>query len=287
MKKLTASALLVGSMATLVGCGGSSGSSSSWGAYSSPFVTADQFVSALNRIDPQLATSDVILYEDETIRSASFLEDDWFVIYDAKYDENKAFNLDWLRTVVYYDYYASSTHLAEEFRDREGDDIFAGDVNGDFWGDKYEVVDPVYDFFGDFLYFRGRNSGWEYNEGDETTDASLMVKEKTRDEILKKGAAISYEFSMPIEEAISVASLLKKTEAIVAKGRSNEELTPEDLGSITKDLEHLTGVTIEEVAAAALNNDLKAELSKKAAKKLKISAQTFENKILGEIMGQK
>ncbi len=287
MKKLATSALLLGSMATLVGCGGSSGGSSSWGAYSSPYVTADQFVNALNRIDPQLAASDVILYEDETIRSADFFEDDWFVIYDAKYDENKAFNLDWLRTVVYYDYYSNSTGLAEEFRDREGDDIFAGDVNGDFWGDKYEVVDPVYNFFGDFLYFRGRNSGWEYNEGDETTDASLMVKEKTRDEILKKGAAISYEFSMPIEEAISVASLGKKLEKMVSKGRSLEELTPEDQSAITKDLEHLTGVSVEEVMAAALSDDLKIEVNKKIAKKLKVSSQTLEGRILPELLGIK
>lgn len=287
LKKLTASAVLLGSLTTLVGCGGSGGGSSSWGAYSSSYVTADQFVNALNRIDPQFADSDVILYEDETIRSADFFEDDWFVIYDAKYDENKAFNLDWLRSVVYYDYYSNSTGLAEEFRDREGDDIFAGDINGDFWGDKYEVVDATYNIFGDFLYFRGRNSGWEYNDEVETKDASLLAQEKTRDEILKKGAAISYEFSMPIEEAISVASLGKKIEKIVAKGRSNEELTPEDQAAVTKDLEHLTGVSVEEVLAATISVDAKNEVNKKIAAKLKVSAQTLEGRILPELLGIK
>ena len=199
---------VLGAMAlNLSSCGGGGGGGSTWGAYSSPYVSATSFVNGLNDADyaPTYDESFVILHTDETIRSAAFGEDDWFVIYDAEYDEYKAVSLQYIRSIVYYDYYANSTGLAEEFRDIETDDIFAGNIYGDIFGDDYEVVDHI----GLGVYL-GVESGWLYEDDEETTDVALLAAEKQRNAFIKKAVAVSYTYNVGIETSLSLVSLGQK-----------------------------------------------------------------------------
>ena len=109
--------------------GGTTGST--YGSYSSAFVSVDSFVAALNNLESTNYQSYVELYADETLRSATPGEEDWFVIYDDRYNEHKAVSLQYIRAIVYYDYYSNTTALAQEFRGIENDDILNGDLFGD------------------------------------------------------------------------------------------------------------------------------------------------------------
>ena len=74
--------------------GGSTGggSTSTYGAYQSANILASEFVSSLNSVDSTYS-SRVELYTNETLRSQTAGQDDWFVIYDAKFSEYKAVSL--------------------------------------------------------------------------------------------------------------------------------------------------------------------------------------------------
>jgi hypothetical protein len=268
-------------LGTLASCGGGGGTTS-YGLYSSPYITANGFVNALNDVDgaPTFDESEVILYTNETLRSAVAGEEDWFVIYDAKFDEYKAVSLQYVRAIQYYDYFSNNFSTADEFRDIENDDIFDGYTNGDLFGDDYEVVDLT--LSGTFF---GRESGFAYEDEVETTDVNLMAGEKERVETAKKVMGISLAYSVSPEAAYSLASLGKKVETMIKKGAAQEELTAEDQAVLMKDLEHITGVTLEEVIAAGLTEEGKNEVYSKIATKLGTSTQKLEEKILPELFG--
>ena len=204
-------------LGTLTSCGGGGGgSSSSVSAQQSSAISVTGFINALNSYDdaPSWDENEVILYSDETLRSTVVGQDDWFVIYDSKFDENKAVSLQYIRSIVYYDYYASNYGTAEEFRGIESDDILNGDLNGDFWGDDYEVVDSVTDIFGNLLWFEGRNSGFDYEDSADTTDVNLMAAEKEQMQFLRSASRVSFEYSVSIETAMSLITLGNKISSI-------------------------------------------------------------------------
>lgn len=281
VKKLL-SLLLVISSTLLVSCGGGGGGGggggSTYGSYSSPYVTSQAFVDALNNVDPQYADSYIELYTDETIRSGIIGEEDFFVFYDAKYDEYKAVSLQYVRSIIYYDYYSSNSALADEFRDIEDDDIFSGFFNGDPLGNDYEVVD--YDFITD-LYF-GRNSGFAYEDEEETFDVNLMQSDKEKMAFFKKASAISLTYNVSIQTSMSLVTLGKKVEKMIG---GNGEITNEDQQALVTDLSNLTGVTLEDVTAAQVDETKKAELLKKIADKIGATASNLEHKILPEVFG--
>jgi hypothetical protein len=128
--------------AALSSCGGGG---VTYGYYNTPYISATQFVNALNDVDnaPYYDESEIILYTDETIRSAQPGQDDWFVIWDAEFNQYKAVSLQYIRAITYYSYYSSSFQTAEEFREIEADDRFYGYFDGDLFGNDYEVVDLV------------------------------------------------------------------------------------------------------------------------------------------------
>ncbi len=270
-------------LGALASCGGGGGTST-YGLYDSPYITATGFVNALNSVDgaPLSDESEVVLFTDETVRSATAGEEDWFVIYDSEYAEYKAVSLQYVRALSYYDYYSSNFSTADEFRNVEADDISAGYINGDLFGDDYEVVD----FATDGLFY-GRESGFAYEDEVETTDVNLMAAEKESVEIAKKVMGISLAYSVSPEAAYSIASLGKKVQVMVKKGASQEELTEEDQAALMKDLEHLTGVTLEEVILAGVTEAGKDKVFSKVAKKLGTSKQNVEDKILPELFGLK
>src|SRR5690606_3064164 len=273
-------AALVSAATMLVACSGGGGGTSTYGSYYSPSVSVNEFVNALNRIEGYgQDASYVELYTDETIRSTYAGEEDWFVIYDDKYNEYKAVSLQYIRSIVYYDYYSNSTALAREFRAIERDDILSGDINGDFWGDDYEVVD--YDFWTNT--FIGRNSGFQYEDEAGTTDVSLMTAELEQKEFFKKAANLSFAFNVGLETSMSLVTLGQKAEQMLKK--SGGELTADDQAALTTDLQRLTGVSLSEVMAAANDQAAQDDLVGKIADKIGTSAANLENKILPELFG--
>ncbi|MEE2671920.1 MAG: hypothetical protein VYA54_09425 [Bdellovibrionota bacterium] len=283
MKTLTNSLFLCG-MLTLASCSGGSGgggsyggggSTSTYGTYSSPLASANQFVDSLNYVDG--ANSFVELYGDETIRSAVPGEDTWFVIWDDKYGENKAVSLEYIRSIVYYDYMSNTDALASEFRAIESDDIAAGDLYGDYYGNDYEVVD--YDPISGIYY--GVNSGFEYEDSEETTDVSLMAAESQEMKFFKKASAISYEFSVSISTAMGLVTLGDKVSSMTAKG----DLSAEDMAVIGADIEKLTSVSVADLMVAAVDSAAKDAAVEKAAAKLGTTAANIEQRILPELVG--
>lgn len=278
--KLFKGAAVLSAATMLAACSGGGGSTSTYGAYYSPTASVSQFVSALNSIEGYNADGSYVeLYTDETIRSTYAGEDNWFVIYDDKYNEYKAVSLEYIRSIVYYDYYSNATSLAREFRSIERDDINYGDINGDFWGDDYEVVD--YDYWTNT--FIGRNSGFQYEDEAATTDVSLMTAELEQKEFIKKAANVSFAFNVGIETSMSLVTLGKKAEELVKK--SGGELTTADELALTNDLQKLTGVSLAEVMAAANDQAAQDDLVGKIADKIGTSASNLENKILPELFG--
>jgi hypothetical protein len=269
--------------AALSSCGGGG---VTYGYYNTPYISATQFVNALNDVDnaPYYDESEIILYTDETIRSAQPGQDDWFVIWDAEFNQYKAVSLQYIRAITYYSYYSSSFQTAEEFREIEADDRFYGYFDGDLFGNDYEVVDLV----GGIFY--GRESGYAYEDEMETTDVNLLAGEQQVKKLAQKVSNISYAYQVSPEMALSLVSLGEKVENMLQKGAGQQELTDADQEVLLKDLEHLTGVTLEEVIAAGNDANGKKEILNKIAAKNAdsgITSQKLEDKILPELFGIK
>ncbi len=261
---------------------GSGGSTSTYGAYQSPYITATQFVNSLNDVDGTsgLDASDIVLYEDETVRSTWDTED-WFVIYDGLRSEYKAVSLQYIRSIVYYDYYSNNYSAADEFRNIEEDDMFYGDFDGDFYGDDYEdVTFNSYDG-----YFYGEVTGYQYEDEVETHDVNLLASEQEELALYNKVSKISYTYKVSLETATSLAKLGDKVEGMLKKGSDQQELTLEDQASLLKDIEGIAGVTLQEVVAAGLDSEKKEEVMKKISSKMGTTPQQLEDQILPELLG--
>jgi hypothetical protein len=280
IKKISGALLLTSTLA-LTGCNGGGGSggggsyngggsTSTYGQYQSPSVTVSQFVNSLNYVDGD--ASYVELYTDETYRSAIPGEENWFVIWDDKFNEHKAVSLEYIRSIVYYDYMSDSDTLAAEFRAIESDDIVAGDYNGDYFGDNYEVVD--YDSYTDSYW--GRNSGFEYEDEEETTDVNLLAAETEEMKFFKKASAVSYEFNVSIATAMGMVTLGDK----LTQMNADSEISAEDMVELTQDLTKLTGVTAGELMAAGTSAEAKEAAIEKAAKTMGSTSANIEQKLL-------
>ncbi len=279
MKKLILGAALTTTALALSSCSGGGGSSS-YGAYQSPYVSASSFVNGLNATDNTLINSEVILYTNETAY-ATYDGEQRFVIYDGLRNEYKAVSLQYIRSIVYYDYYSNSYALAEEFRDIENYDMATGFYDGDAYGLDYEDVSfNSYDG-----YFYGQVTGYQYEDETETHDVNLIASEKEELALYDKISKISYTYQVSLETATSLAKLGDKVEGMLKKGAAQEELTAEDQAILTKDLEKITGVTIEEVVAAELDSEKKEELIKKISSKMGTTPQQLEDHLIPELLG--
>lgn len=273
-------------LTTLASCGGggggggssSGGSTSTYGAKSSPDILASEFVAALNSNDGTYSTS-VQLYTNETARSQQPGQEKWFVIWDAKYSEYKAVSLNYVRTIVYYDYYSNNKAVASEFRSIERGDILSGRTNGDSYGNDYEVVD----YHSNTGYYEGRNSGYLYEDEAGTVDVSLLAKEEERLKFYEKAARVSFAYSVSIETSMSMVTLGSKIEKMLSHG--NGGLTSEDQAALMSDLKTLTGVSMAEITAATQDSKTKSEVLAKIADKIGTSAQNLEQKFLPQVFG--
>lgn len=268
-------------LAVLASCGGGGGGGggghSTYGTYYSPNILASEFVNSLNSVDGTYS-SHVELYTNETLRSQVPGQEDWFVIWDAKYSEYKAVSLQYIRSIVYYDYYANNRAVASEFRSIERGDILSGNLNGDYYGNDYEVIDRL-----SSGYFQGRNSGYLYEDEATSTDVSLLAKEQEQKKFFDKAAKVSLVYNVSIETSMSMVTLGSKIEKMLT--RANGELTQEDQAALLGDIKTLTGVSLEELQKAGENSVAKEEVLAKVAAKIGTSAQNLEQKFLPEVFG--
>lgn len=260
------------------GSGGGGGGGSSYGAKSSPNILASEFVASLNNVDGTYSTS-VQLYTNETLRSQHIGQEKWFVIWDAKFSEYKAVSLNYVRTIVYYDYYSNNNAVASEFRSIERSDVLAGRYNGDTYGNDYEVVD----YQSSTGYYQGRNSGYLYEDEAGATDVSLLAREQEKMKFYEKAAKVSFVYNVSLETSMSMVTLGSKIEKMLSHG--NGELTADDQAALLGDLKVLTGVSVEEIQAAANDSKSKADVLAKVAEKIGTSAQNLEQKFLPEVFG--
>lgn len=283
MKNMFLKVSMLSMLLALASCGGGGGGSvsvgggSTYGTYQSPYILASEFVNSLNNVDGTYS-SRVELYSNETLRSRVPGQDDWFVIYDAKFSEYKAVSLQYIRSVVYYDYYSNNNAVASEFRKIERDDILSGNVNGDRYGNDYEVVDR--DSSGDY---EGRQSGYLYEDEASTSDVSLLAKEEEQKAFFAKAAKVSFVYNVSIETSMSMITLGSKMEKMLS--RANGELTQEDQVALTGDIKTLTGVTLEEIQKAATDASAKEDVLAKIAAKIGTSASNLEQRVLPEVFG--
>lgn len=258
--------------------GGGTGGGSTLGLYTSSSISVDAFVNSLNNVDVDSDYySEVELYADETYRYLDEGLDDWFVIYDGKFDENKAVSLQYIRTIQYYDYMSNNDSLAAEFRAIENDDILAGDLYGDTFGNDYEVVD--YDASTDSYW--GVNSGYEYEDEAQTTDVRLMAAKEAEVQFIKKASAVSFEFSVGMPTAMTLVSLGQKLESMSKSG----ELSSEDFAVLANDMEKIAGANLADLAKASQDAEAKEALIQKVADKVGTTAANVEQKLLPELFG--
>ena len=286
VKATKKSLLALTALAALASCGGSSGGGggggSTYGAKNSPYISAQSFVNSLNDVD---GYSDNELVKDQwdTVRSAHDGED-WFVIYDAEYQEYVAVSLQYIRTITYYDYYSSNYNLADEFRDIEDDHEFYNGLIGDGFGDDYEIVDYEYtDSWGED-YYRGFDSDYLYEDSEETTDVSLMAADKEGQEFFKKAADVSFAYSIDMKTSLSLVTLGDKVEKMINRA-NGEKLTQEDELALVSDIEKVTGASYAQFNEAANNPEVKEVLIEDIAKKLGTTGDNLENRLLPEVFG--
>jgi hypothetical protein len=255
-----------------------SSSSSTFGSYSSPNILASEFVAAMNANDGTYSTS-IQLYTNQTLRSSQPGQEQWFVIWDAKFSEYKAVSLNYVRTIQYYDYYSHNQAVASEFRSIERGDVLSGRVNGDTYGNDYEVVD----YHSSTGYYEGRNSGYLYEDEVGSMDVSLLAKEQEKKKFYEKAARVSFAYSVSLETSMSMVTLGSKIEKMLSHG--NGELTSQDQVALMSDLKTLTGVSLEEIAIAAQDSKAKADVLAKIAAKIGTNSQNLEQKFLPEVFG--
>lgn len=270
--------------ATLTACsggGGGGGSSSSLGPRTSPSITANGFISALNNVDGASFPFDNYMVKDQfdTLRT----DEDWFVIWDAEYNENVAVSLQYLRSIVYFDYFSSNNGLAREYRAINADDAFFNGIIGDGFGNNYEIVDYAGDdAWGNAVYV-GYDSGLFYEDEQDTFDVSLMASEKETKEFFQKAANVSFAYSINIETSLALVTLGQKVEQML--DQSKGEITAEDQMALMNDLTELSGVTLDDVQKAAFDNKAKEELISDVANRIGTTATNLEQRILPEVFG--
>lgn len=279
--------VFLSALVTLASCGGGGGGgsvgggvgggSSTYGRYSSSSILASDFVSALNSVDVS-SSSSVQLYTWETLRSQQAGQDDWFVIWDGKYSEYKAVSLQYVRSIVYYDYYSNNRAVAGEFRSIESGDIRTGNLDGDYYGNNYEVVDRLASG-----YYEGRRSGYLYEDEAQTTDVSLLAKEEEQKKFFEKASKVSFVYNVSLETSMSMVTLGSKIEKMLS--RTNGELTEQDQVALMGDMKELTGVSLEDIRLAAEDSSKKEDVVAKIADKLGTSTTNLEQKILPEVFG--
>ncbi len=274
--------IVLAAIATLfVSCGrGGSSSSSTYGKYTSPYVSAQGFVSALNSVDPSY-------YDYNTLEKDEYdsLREGFFVYYDAKYDEFVGVDLTYLRTLAYWDYYSNNQGLADEFRDVQADDAWYYDgLIGDGWGEDYEIVDFTgsYDINGNPI-FVGFDSDMLYEDEEQTMDTGLMAADDSQLEMFNKASLYSQAFKLPADKALSLVTMEKEMVRMLENAQ-NGELQAQDAEAIANNIKHFTGKSVDEFMAAKEDLNAREKIIDDVAAHLGTTTQNIEDVILPELL---
>ena len=249
------------------------------GAASKSSYDVQRFLGALSTLDNSHYSSTrfhFLPFETERTKVAG--QDEWFLIFDGKDLEYKAVNLDYIRSIVYYDTETYYDRMAAEFRGIEARNISNGNLNGDIYGNQYEIADVQ-----SSGRYKGRQSDYMYEDEMSSTDVSLMSKEQEQNKFLSKAAKISFTLNVSIEASMTLVTLGSKLERMLS--RANGELTQQDQLAIMSDMQTLTGVTLLEIQEAATNSDVREDVIAKIAKKLGTTTLNLEQKILPDVFG--
>lgn len=247
---------------------------STYGTYSSPYILASEFASSLNAVDGTVSTQ-VVLGTGQTLRSAIPGQEQWFVIWDAKWGEYKAVSLQYVRSIIYWDYFSNNNAVASQFRSYERSDINSGYTLGDPNGRDYESV--VYNAFSG--YYTGLRTGYLYDDAEESTDVNLQNFVKDQGKFLLQAAKLSYAYKLDISTSMSLVSLGNRVGTMLT--RSNEgQLTNDDSKALMDGFKNLTGVS---ELTSLMNPAVKKAAIATAASKLHTDAKTAEDVILNGI----
>lgn len=259
-----------------------------------PTMTASRLVQGLNSITPSTTDqygevdkniSSLVRTPSEAARTNVPGETPWFVIWDGKSDTYKAVSLNYIRTMT-YDYKKWWLHADSENcnsinrcpRDSSDDD-FASTFRGvPMSGDTVEEVD--YDAVTGM--YRGRISGFEYEDEAQTYDVSLMAAEKEEMANVQKAANLSLAYQINIQTSVALVQLSEQLERTLK--RSNG-LTMEDQQSLTKTVFSIAGISAAEVVKASLSEKSQQEMINKIADRIGTSATNLENRILPDLLG--
>jgi methyl-accepting chemotaxis protein len=242
-----------------------------FGTYNSPDITAISFVKALNNLEN---TNSVLLLNTYETQRTTPRAQDWFVIWDDKNNQFKAVSLYYVESLVYFDFFSNNESAVAEFRKKE-----SAHNGNDYY--NYEIVDQV--FQDGRLGYQGRVSGSLYEDEATTTDVNLMAKDNEKMKFIRKAANVSLVYNLSIQTSLSLVTLGSKMEKMLSHG--NGELTTDDRSAIAGDLKNLTGMSLEDIQAAANDSSLKSEVLSKIASKIGTSAQSLEQNILPELFG--
>jgi hypothetical protein len=275
-KSLTALAL----SAVLVGCNGGGGGGSSYGPKTSPYISAQGFVNALNSVDGAPFPFDSYIVKDQwdTVRN----DQTWFVIYDSEYNEHVAVSLQYLRSIVYFAHYSSNNALANEFRAIQSDDQFFYGIIGDGFGYNYEIVDYSHtDIWGE-SYYIGYDSGLLYEDQGSSFDVSLMAGEQENIEFYQKAANVSYAYNVGIEASLALVALGQRVERMVG---TSSEITLADQAAVMNDIAGIAGVSLADINKASMDQRARQEMIEDIADRIGTSASNLEQRILPELLG--
>ena len=270
--KNTFSLISVLALIILASCGGGSGGS----YHSSPYITSHGFVQALNDVDGYY-DNELVKHELDTFRTYTDSED-WFVIWDAEWGSYVAVSLQYIRAIEYYDFYASNYGTAEEFRFIQDDDYFYTGYIGDGYGNDYEEVS----YIGGNTY-RGLDTGYLYEEGEESLDVSLMAKEDEEKEFFQKASNVSVAYNMSIKMSLTLVTIGAKVEKMLDK--NSGEMTEADQQVLSNDIQKVAGFSLAELSEATKNEEKKEQVLEQLAKKMETSTESLESKILPELFG--
>ncbi len=291
MLTLTASALLVSCGGSGSGGGGGNGGGYSGGGSgntqdwrSSATISVNQFVNALNDVDGAVDygnyddISFAVKYTDETVRGEGF-----FVYFDSEFSEYVAVDIDYLRTIEYWDYYSSNTGLADTFRTIQDDDEYINDLIGDGDGLDYEIVDYFdTDYYTGEDFYIGFDSNELYEDEADIADTGLAVANEEEKQLYNKASSYSVAFKIPMDKALSLASLEKELKRMAADA-TNGELSEDDTEAMITNFEHFTGVSMVEFNQAKEDGTLRESLVKEVKANIGTDSSDFEDQVLSQV----
>lgn len=237
--------------------------------YSSPTITAQQFLTALNQVDDRPNDPSLMMKEDS-------LQEGYFVIYDAIDCHYRAVGLDELRKLTYEAYQPSFSGTAETYRYLE-----LNDLSGLELGERVDYDEDLSSAYG-FDIFTGRDSGYAYEDQEFSTDVNLLNAESEVIQLIQRASHVSYAYELEFKTAVSLVKIGDEVSSLIDKKR---ELTLEDQEALRENLMNLGGISYDDILKASTSHESKNEVLEQVAKKIGTKKENLEHKILPELFG--